>query len=234
MAKKAADQQSFCAGVDIKWFRDQPEAQLVVWRANQEKRFRPPELIDQIVAEDTLYRAALKRHADLKKDLSALSQQMKSKAVPAEEKVAIRGQCKALGARTAEANAERMELFPKRENLLCEVGVMVQDDVPVSRDEADSVVGPGDSVFRAPRSIQYDRRLRGSARGAGHRGFYLKGEAPCLNRTLIRYGWPSCSRGIHAPFLMRRAQLRDVQEVRHRGLVPELRGLPRARIWVEL
>lgn len=230
MAKKASDLQSFTAGVDIKWFRDQPDAQLEIWRRNQAKRFRPPELIDQIVEEDKVYRAALKHHADLKKELGALSQKMKSKDVPAEEKAKVRDQCKELNQKIAEAEKQKNELFEKLEKMLCDVGVMLQDDVPVSKDEAENktvcICGkiPEIPNFKAHHILLdmidgYDAP-RG-ARVAGHRGFYLKGAALRLNQALFRYGLDFLqSRGftpMHTPFFMRSQIMKQVCQLEDFG-----------------
>ena len=64
MSKKSSAAQVFTAGVDIKNFRDQPEEALEKWRENQRKRGRKPELIDEIVEQDKIYRASLKKKAD--------------------------------------------------------------------------------------------------------------------------------------------------------------------------
>ena len=229
-AKKASDMQSFTAGVDIKWFRDQPEEQLNIWRENQKKRFRPPELIDQIVEEDKNYRAALKAHADLKKELSVLQGKMKSKDVPKEEKAVIRDQCKEMGAKIAEAEATKNALFEKVEKMLCEVGVMLQPDVPVSQDEAfNETVATCGKIPEIPNFKAHHQLLEmidgyDAARGArvaGHRGYYLKGAALRLNQALFRYGLDFLqSRNftpIHTPFFMRSGIMKQVCQLEDFG-----------------
>ncbi|KAH0786514.1 seryl-tRNA synthetase family protein [Histomonas meleagridis] len=232
--KKASAAQEFTAGVDIKNFRDAPEAELAKWRENQKKRNRNPELIDQIVAEDVKYRAALKRKADLAKQRGALMQSLNPKKggqKTEEEKEAIKAKSLELKKQVEEAEKETEVLFKSVEKMLSEVGVMIQPDVPVSLDEADNVTVctcgkiPNIPNFKAHHELLsmidgYDA-ARG-ARVAGHRGYYLKGSALRLNQALFRYGIDFLtSRGftsIHTPFFMRRdimgrvCQLEDFQE----------------------
>jgi hypothetical protein len=49
--KKASAAHVFSARVDIKWFRDQPPEALEQLRENERKRFRHPQIIDEVVAE---------------------------------------------------------------------------------------------------------------------------------------------------------------------------------------
>jgi seryl-tRNA synthetase len=109
---------------------------------------------------------------------------------------------------------------------------MIQDDVPVSKDEADNITVvtcgkiPDIPNFKPHHELLamidgYDPS-RG-ARVAGHRGYYLKGAALRLNQALFRYGLDFLeSRGfqtLHTPFFMRRnvmervCQLEDFEEV---------------------
>lgn len=234
MAAKAGVALSFQAGVDIKWFRDQPEEVLAKWRENQKKRNRPPELIDQIVAEDKEYRAALKRKADIAKERGALMQSLNPKKggqKTEEEKEAIKAKCLELKNQLQEAEEEFERLFKSLEKKLCEVGCMIQPDVPVSLDEANNVtVCHCGKIPEIPNWKAHNELLemidgydsdRG-ARVAGHRGFYLKGAALRLNQALFRYGLDFLESRkftpMYTPFFMRSdvmgrvCQLEDFQE----------------------
>ena len=142
MSKKSSAAQVFTAGVDIKNFRDQPEEALEKWRENQRKRGRKPELIDEIVEQDKIYRASLKKKADLAKERGALMQSLNPKkggVKTEEEKEQIKAQSVELKKQLEDLEVETEKLFKKVEKLLCEVGCMIQPDVPVSLDEANNV-----------------------------------------------------------------------------------------------
>ena len=234
MSKKSSAAQVFTAGVDIKNFRDQPEEALEKWRENQRKRGRKPELIDEIVEQDKIYRASLKKKADLAKERGALMQSLNPKkggVKTEEEKEQIKAQSVELKKQLEDLEVETEKLFKKVEKLLCEVGCMIQPDVPVSLDEANNVtVCTCGKIPEIPNFKPHHELLSmidgyDSGRGtrvAGHRGYYLKGAALRLNQALFRYGLDFLtSRGyetIHTPFFMRRdimgrvCQLEDFEE----------------------
>ena len=232
--KKSSAAQVFQAGVDIKNFRDQPEEVLSKWRENQKKRNRPPELIDQIVEEDKAYRAALKKKADLAKERGALMQSLNPKKGGEKteaEKEEIKAKCLQMKKDLEELEKETDRLFNSVEKKLCEVGCMIQPDVPVSLDEANNVtVATCGKIPNIPNFRPHNELLemidgydpeRG-ARVAGHRGYYLKGAALRLNQALFRYGLDFLEsrkfQTIHTPFFMRSdvmgrvCQLEDFKE----------------------
>ncbi|OHS97390.1 seryl-tRNA synthetase family protein [Tritrichomonas foetus] len=232
--KKAAVAQVFQAGVDIKNFRDQPEEVLAKWRENQKKRNRPAELIDQIVEEDKKYRAALKKKADLAKERGALMQSLNPKkggAKTEEEKEQIKAKCLEMKKELETLEEETEKQFKLVEKMLCEVGCMIQPDVPVSLDEANNItVATCGKIPEIPNWKPHNELLemidgydadRG-ARVAGHRGFYLKGAALRLNQALFRYGLDFLESRkftpFHTPFFMRSdvmgrvCQLEDFKE----------------------
>ena len=232
--KRASASQVFSAGVDIKNFRDAPEEQLEKWRQNQRNRNRPPEIIDQIVEKDKLYRAALRARADLAKQKGTLMQSLNPKkggAKTEEEKEAIKEQCREISKQVDAKDAESKTLFEECEKLLSQVGVMLEPDVPISFDEADNeIVCHCGKIPVIPNFKPHNELLamidgydpdRGN-RVAGHRGYYLKGAALRLNQALYRYGLDFLqSRGfqsMHTPFFMRRnimkslCQLEDFEE----------------------
>ena len=232
--KKSGVAQVFQAGVDIKWFRDQPEAVIAKWKENQKKRNRPPELIDEIIEEDKQYRAALKRKADLAKERGAVMQAMnpkKSGNLSEEQKNEIKEKSKKLKDQLQEAEEETERLFTSVEKKLCQVGCMIQEDVPFDLDEANNkVVAICGKIPEIPNWRPHNELLemidgydseRG-ARVAGHRGFYLKGAALRLNQALFRYGLDFLEsrkfQPMHTPFFMRSdvmgrvCQLEDFQE----------------------
>ncbi|EAY04790.1 seryl-tRNA synthetase family protein [Trichomonas vaginalis G3] len=233
-AKKSSTAQVFTAGVDIKNFRGKTDAELQVWRDNQKKRNRPPELIDQIVKDDEEYRAALKAVADTMKEKNQAQASLKPKGgvkLSPEEMEAVKEKCRQLAQKITELEAKRDELFAKVEKELSTVGVMIEPEVPVSLDEANNkVIMQCGKIPEIPNFKPHNELLamidgyepeRG-ARVAGHRGYYLKGMALKLNQALFRYGLDFLQAhgytAIHTPFFMksevmaRVCQLEDFQE----------------------
>ena len=232
--KKSGTAQVFTAGVDIKNFRGKTDAELQVWRENQRKRNRPPQLIDEIVKDDEEYRAALKYVADLSKEKSQLQASLKPKKgeKPDKEKMEeVKAKCKELSKQIEEGEKKRDELFTKVEKKLQLVGVMLEPEVPDSLDEKDNeLVLKCGKIPVIPNFKPHNELLamidgydaeRG-ARVAGHRGYYLKGLALKLNQALFRYGLDFLTAHgytcIHTPFFMKRdvmarvCQLEDFQE----------------------
>lgn len=231
MSKKSSNAQIFTSGVDIKNFRGKSDAELNIWRENQKKRGRKPEVIDEVVKLDAEYRSHLKASADLAKEKSAKQKEFKNKKDNKEELEKLREECSVLTKKIEEAEKMRDECFEKVEKALSTIGVMIDDDVPVSLDEKDNKVIlecgkiPEFKEFRPHNELLsmidgYEPE-RGS-RVAGHRGYYLKGAALRLNQALFRYGLDFLEshgyESIHTPFFMksevmgRVCQLEDFQE----------------------
>lgn len=233
-AKKASAAQSFCAGVDIKNFRDKTDAELQVWRENQRKRNRPPQLIDEIVADDKEYRKALKDVADLSKQKGQLQASLKPKKGEPVDKAKIeeiKAQCKELSKQIDELTKKKDDLFKLVEKKLQLVGVMLEPEVPDSLDEANNLeIMKCGKIPVIPNFKPHNELLamidgyepeRGN-RVAGHRGYYLKGMALKLNQALYRYGLDFLEAHgftpILTPFFMKRdvmsrvCQLEDFEE----------------------
>jgi len=180
--------------LDINTFRTNIE----LVRESQRRRFKPQEIIDEIVAKDERWRSLTGAIDDTKAKRNKIQKdvatKMKAKE-PADELVA---QIKAIGEEVLLLEAEQKELRVQVDKLLNKVGNLVADDVPVGQDEDTcNRVERKWGTPRDPKGLLNHHDLlwriggyepeRGAA-VAGHRGYFLTDVGVMLNQAFINYG----------------------------------------------
>mmetsp|Transcript_39496 Transcript_39496/g.72873 ORF Transcript_39496/g.72873 Transcript_39496/m.72873 type:complete len:487 (-) Transcript_39496:206-1666(-) len=106
------------------------------WRKYQRQRFKPPEHVDEVLAEDEKWREMTKEVSEIRRDVNKLQKEViapKKKAKePCEEEVA---QMKAMQKKIKDIEAAMPEVEAKRDQLLSRIGNIVDPEVPISHDE---------------------------------------------------------------------------------------------------
>ncbi|GMI35865.1 hypothetical protein TrCOL_g529 [Triparma columacea] len=183
------------------------------FRDAQKKRFKDPETVDKVIAKDTEWRDQTNKISSMKTTLNKLQREViapKKKAKePCDAEVT---QANEMKAKIAEEEKLLPILADERDKLLKTIGNIVDDEVPVSKDEEkDSLVvalNPMPAGVTLPAvisSLSYDppptkplthddllwridgyEPTRGSA-VAGHRGYFLKNAGVLLNQAIINF-----------------------------------------------
>ena len=174
-------------------------------RRSQTMRFKDPALVDQAIALDQSWRERTFAMQQKQKEFNAIVNAI------AEKKKASKGEdpCEEERSRSQEISQEievltkvEREAYALLEKKVGEIGNIVHDTVPISRNEEDNRV---EKTWGEPNRMVIDNtpghyfhhavlsRIDGydSERGqkiVGHRGYFLKGPGLLLNQALINYG----------------------------------------------
>jgi len=220
----------FAMPLDRVWFRKEG-GNLDCIKESQRRRFKDPQLIEEIVALDELWRRLNKDKDNIGKELNDLSDaigKLKRSGGDATAQIAEVRTKKEDLAKVIEGIKQQEEEIKKKVNL---VGNIVHDSVIVSKDEKKDNEVVAVWGTRTPTGRWNHHQLlwmidgyepdRGSAI-AGHRAYFLKGPGVLLNQALINFGLKfSMERKytpIQPPFFMNKevmaetAQLEDFHE----------------------
>jgi seryl-tRNA synthetase len=186
--------------LDINLFRKEKGGDPDLIRESQRRRFKPVEIVDEIIALDEEWRKLQFQVDEVKKAQRNLSKEIGAlyKAKKAEEGDALKPKMAQLKKEEEEAEEKCKavkELLDKKLNL---VGNLVHESVPVSKDEANNglVTEWGEFKFKEDARRHHHELLsmidgyepeRG-VKVAGHRAYFLKGVGVRLNQALIAYG----------------------------------------------
>jgi len=223
-------------------FREWKGGDLAKLRESQEKRFKPPEAIDEIVSIDAAWREKRGLLDDLNKEKRISSNFVKDaykthgKKMSDEIKAEVaqkKQQSKDLTAQIKEEERALVELEKELDSKVRLIGNYVHESVPVSQDEAFNGIEKrwGNPRQNVDKTLRHHHELlymiggyepeRG-ANVAGHRGYFLTGPAVRLNLALQQYGLdflrPYNYKEVYAPFMMRKevmaltAQLEEFDE----------------------
>jgi seryl-tRNA synthetase len=202
--------------IDINELRDYKGGDPAKWRKYMEQRFKPPEWVDEVLAEDEKWRELTKQRDELRK---AVNKIQKDKITPKkkakEDCTAEVAEMKALQEQIKDAETKLPLLVETRDKLLSRIGNMVDPEVPISDDEdADNLVvtlypipPEGEGILPSPQgTLEYTLpptqplthddllwRIGGyePTRGqkvAGHRSYFLTNAGVLLNQAIINYG----------------------------------------------
>lgn len=200
--------------IDINELRDYKGGDPTKWKSYNEKRFKSPEIVDQVVAKDAAWRELTQQKDKLRREVNVLQKTViapKKKAKePCENEVA---EMKAIQAQIKEIEAKIPLVAAERDKLLGGIGNLVDPEVPISKEEEeDNLVvklNPEPEGVTLPQSqgtISYELpeskplthddllwRVGGfePVRGqnvAGHRAYFLTNAGVLLNQALINYG----------------------------------------------
>jgi seryl-tRNA synthetase len=186
--------------LDINLFRKEKGGDPDLIRESQRRRFKPVEIVDEIIALDEEWRKLQFQVDEVKKAQRNLSKEIGAlyKAKKTEEGDALKPKMAQLKKEEEEAEEKCKavkELLDKKLNL---VGNLVHESVPVSKDEANNglVAEWGEFKFKEDARRHHHELLtmidgyepeRG-VKVAGHRAYFLKGVGVRLNQALIAYG----------------------------------------------
>jgi seryl-tRNA synthetase len=219
--------------IDINLLRE-PEkgGDLQRWRDMTQKRFKPVELVDKVVALDEQWRKASYEAQQAKRRLGevqkVIGQKMKAKEDASAEKL----QKEAIDKEIEELDKRSEALLAARDEALAQVPNELDPTVPVSNDEKDNGIVRtwGEKRASTPELLHHHELLHmidgyEAERGvaiAGHRAYFLKGPGLLLNQALINYGLSFLSSKeytpLQPPFFMNKdamagvAQLSDFDE----------------------
>ena len=166
-------------------------------RESQRRRFASVELVDEILELDDKWRQLVGDVDELKKDRNTVQKEVGKKKKAKEECDDMVAQIKEIGMKIEAMEKEKIDLKALVDKKLKTIGNIVEESVPVSKDEANNRV---ERVWGTPRSPEgllnhHDLlwRIGGyePERGtqvAGHRGYFLKDVGVMLNQAFINYG----------------------------------------------
>ena len=202
---------------------------------SQKKRFKSTEVVDKSIELLNQWKE-LRGKAD-----TAKMNQNKCENEIKQRKKASKGQdpCTELIAEkeklekeATEKNNQANELFKEVKKVYSQVGNIIHESVPISKDEADNVVvhtwGTPDKskkIDDTPGQAHHHKILHwiggyDQDRGnkiAGHRGYYLTGPGVLLNQALIHYGMKFlASKGyvpVQPPYFMKRDIMAETAEL---------------------
>jgi len=200
--------------IDINELRTYKGGDPEKWRTYQKQRFKPPEVIDQVLELDGKWRDITNTIAKLRREVNVLQTTViapKKKAKEnCDEEVA---QLRKLQGEIKDLTNKMPDVEKERDSLLNKIGNSVDDEVPISQnEEEDSLVislhpMPEEDIqlpnaivklnYTTPskKALQHDDLLwridgyepqRGQA-VAGHRGYFLKDAGVLLNQAFINY-----------------------------------------------
>eukprot|EP01090_Pellita_catalonica_P006338 TRINITY_DN1654_c0_g1_i1.p1 TRINITY_DN1654_c0_g1~~TRINITY_DN1654_c0_g1_i1.p1 ORF type:complete len:456 (-),score=106.49 TRINITY_DN1654_c0_g1_i1:123-1454(-) len=184
----------------------------------QKKRFKPVEVIDQILALDEKWRKAIFEIDEKRKQRSKVTKEISQKKRAKEECDDLIEQSKAIAVEISAMEKTAEELKEQRDTLVNGVGNLVHPSVPVSQDEEHNGLVRKWGEFKKKEEINlhhhellhmidgYDPE-RG-VKVAGHRAYFLKDNAVLLNQALINFGINFLKKRdytpIQTPFFMNR------------------------------
>jgi seryl-tRNA synthetase len=202
--------------IDINELRDYKGGDPAKWRKYMEQRFKPPEWVDEVIAEDEKWRTVTQEINDLRTDVNKIQKEKITPKKKAKEDCTNEvAEMKAIQAVIKEKEAQIPELIAKRDKLLNRIGNMVDPEVPISDDEEkDNLVitlhpipleganilpssqGTLEYTLPATKPLTHDEllwRIGGyePQRGqnvAGHRAYFLTNAGVFLNQAIINYG----------------------------------------------
>jgi seryl-tRNA synthetase len=184
--------------LDINMFRADRGGDPDKIRESQRRRFKPVELVDEIIAKDNEWRQMTGNIDGLKKNRNAIQKQVAEKKKAKEPCDDMVAQIKALDAEVLQAEADLVTITAAVNSMINKIGNIVDESVPVSIDEdKDNAVVRTFGTPRDPAGLLNHHDLLWRIGGyepergvavAGHRGYFLKDAGVLLNQALINYG----------------------------------------------
>lgn len=217
--------------LDINLFREDKGGDLAAVKKSQEARHANPQLIEDIVANDSDWRKATFEVNQINKNLNALSKEIGQKKKNKESADDLIAKVADLKNELKEKEETVTKIEKEIDGKLRLVGNLVHESVPFSKDEKDNAVvkqwGPTKRDHAKYHHHELLHMIDGyaSEKGvtvAGHRAYFLKGVGVLLNQALINYGLSFLLKrqytALQPPFFMRKeimaetAQLEEFDE----------------------
>lgn len=195
-------------GLDINLFRKEKGGDPEKVRESQKRRFRNQEeidIVDKIIEVDELWRKRNFTVENLRKERGAILKKIGDKKKeskgtdPCEELIKEAGE---VDQKIVKEEAEAETLRKDLDRMLSRCGNIVEDSVPVSKDEVNNAVVrtwgeiPKIKITNALGGCYHHQILamidgydpKRGQKVAGHRGYFLKGYGALLNMALVQYG----------------------------------------------
>jgi len=182
--------------LDIKFVRENPE----VVKANMRRKFRENEqIVDEVIALDSHYRASLQKLEDARSTMNSVSKQIGGFMAKGEKDAAesAKAQVSELKATIPDMEKAVEESKAKLHELMLKIPQIIADDVPLGKDDSENVEvevfgEPKVPSFEIPYHIEIMERLAGvelePARKTSGAGFYyLKGDVARLHSAILAY-----------------------------------------------
>ena len=173
--------------LDILMFREYAGGNPEIVRESQRRRFESVEKVDEIIAIDALWRKCVGDVDSIKKEKNKVQKEVGKKMKAKESCPELIAQVKKLGEDAIAKEKEVAEHAAKVKKMLSTIGNIVEEGVPISKDEEAGPEGPGNRVertwgdCRSPEGLLNHHDLlwriggyepeRGS-QVAGHRGYF--------------------------------------------------------------
>ena len=188
--------------LDIKFIRENPD----VVKENIKKKFQEQKLplVDEVIALDSQYRAAITEASELRAQRNALSKQIgmlmgQAKKDPAklQEAEAVKAQVKAQADRLAELEEKETELAAKIHHIMLQIPNIIDPSVPIGPDDSCNVEvqrfgEPAVPDFEIPYHTEIMERFDGidmdaAGRVSGNGFYYLLGDIARLHEGVLAY-----------------------------------------------
>uniref|UniRef100_A0A7S2ZGZ4 serine--tRNA ligase n=3 Tax=Rhodosorus marinus TaxID=101924 RepID=A0A7S2ZGZ4_9RHOD len=184
--------------LDINLFRVEKGGNPDLVRESQRRRFADEGVVDEIIRLDEGWRKSRFEQDSCRRELNKLSKEVGLKKRAREDASELIAQTVEVKKTIAEAEKITAELEQKRDALLRNLGNLVHESVPTSKNEDDNLVvrtwgepalpnGPKKNHVDLLHMIDGVEYERGTS-VAGNRGYFLKGFGVQLNLALIHYG----------------------------------------------
>ena len=193
--------------IDLKVLRDNPDAV----KHSQKVRGEDPTIVDQLLAADTLSRAAITEFETLRAEQNTLSKAVGS--AKGDEKAALLENAKALASQVKAADAKRGEAEAKTNSLLLQIANLIDLKAPVGGEEdflvIEEIGTPRDfkaAGFEPKDHVELGKILKAidTERGAkvsGSRSYYLTGVGALLEFALVNYAISSAVKAGFTPVI---------------------------------
>ena len=193
--------------IDLKVLRDNPDAV----KHSQKVRGEDPTIVDQLLAADTLSRAAITEFETLRAEQNTLSKAVGS--AKGDEKAALLENAKALANQVKAADAKRGETEAKTNSLLLQIANLIDLKAPVGGEEdfvvIEEIGTPRDfkaAGFEPKDHVELGKILKAidTERGAkvsGSRSYYLTGVGALLEFALVNYAITSATKAGFIPVI---------------------------------
>mmetsp|Transcript_18265 Transcript_18265/g.52120 ORF Transcript_18265/g.52120 Transcript_18265/m.52120 type:complete len:487 (-) Transcript_18265:65-1525(-) len=122
--------------IDINELRDYKGGDPEKWRKHMQARFKPPEWVDEVIAEDERWRALTKERDELRKQVNKIQKEKITPKKKAKEDCSEEiAEMKAVQAQIKEKETELPMIAASRDKLLNKIGNIVDPEVPISDNE---------------------------------------------------------------------------------------------------
>jgi seryl-tRNA synthetase len=151
--------------IDINELRDYKGGEPEKWRTYMKQRFKPSEWVDEVIAEDELWRNVTKERDELRKQVNKIQKEKITPKKKAKEDCTEEvAEMKELQEQIKAKEVELPEIMAKRDKLLSRIGNIVDPEVPISdNEEEDNLVV---ALYPTPPEGETNESLLPAAQGA--------------------------------------------------------------------